>query len=87
MKNRASREKNEVYFNFSEAQPVLFKSKTNLSDFALPLKTLKPLKPLNFYRAPKAPKFLLPLSSLKNKQERRSAFLLYPFNYYICNNN
>gem|GEM_PF-5238968 len=41
----------------------------------------------------KAPKFLLPLnfhcplSSLKNKQERRSAFLLYPFNYYICNNN
>ena len=75
------------------------KSKTNLFDFALPLKTLKslkPLKPLNFYRAlkalkvlkaPKAPKFLLPLSSLKNKQERRSAFLLYPFNYYICNNN
>ena len=52
MKNRASREKNEVYFNFSEAQPVLSKSKTNLSDFALPLKTLKslkPLKPLNFY--------------------------------------
>ena len=90
MKNRASREKNEVYFNFSEAQPVLSKSKTNLFDFALPLKTLKslkPLKPLNFYRALKAPKFLLPLSSLKNKQERRSAFLLYPFNYYICNNN
>ena len=94
MKNRASREKNEVYFNFSEAQPVLFKSKTNLSDFALPLKTLKPLKPLNFYRALKAlkvlkaPKFLLPHSApLKNKQERRSAFLLYPFNYYICNNN
>ena len=52
MKNRASREKNEVYFNFSEAQPVLSKSKTNLFDFALPLKTLKslkPLKPLNFY--------------------------------------
>ena len=24
---------------------------------------------------------------LKTKQERRSAFLLYPFNYYICNNN
>jgi len=81
VKNRASREKNEVYFNFSEAQPVLSKSKTNLFDFALPLKTLKslkPLKPLNFY---------CPLSSLKNKQERRSAFLLYPFNYYICNNN
>jgi len=75
VKNRASREKNEVYFNFSEAQPVLSKSKTNLFDFALPLKTLKPL---NFY---------CPLSSLKNKQERRSAFLLYPFNYYICNNN
>ncbi len=100
MKNRASREKNEVYFNFSEAQPVLSKSKTNLFDFALPLKTLKslkPLKPLNFYRAlkalkvlkaPKAPKFLLPHSApLKTKQGRRSAFLLYPFNYYICNNN
>jgi len=28
-KNRASREKNEVYFNFSEAPPVLCKSKTN----------------------------------------------------------
>ena len=78
LKNRASREKNEVYFNFSEAQPVLSKSKTNLFDFALPLKSLKPLKPLNFY---------CPLNSLKNKQERRSAFLLYPFNYYICNNN
>ena len=78
LKNRASREKNEVYFNFSEAQPVLSKSKTNLFDFAFPLKTLKPLKPLNFD---------CPLSSLKNKQERRSAFLLYPFNYYICNNN
>ena len=66
MKNRASREKNEVYFNFSEAQPVLSKSKTNLFDFALPLKTLKslkPLKPLNFYRALKAPKFLLPHSA------------------------
>jgi len=93
VKNRASREKNEVYFNFSEAQPVLSKSKTNLFDFALPLKTLKslkPLKPLNFY-CPSAPlkplNFYCPLSSLKNKQERRSAFLLYPFNYYICNNN
>ena len=42
------------------------------------VKPLKPLKPLNF---------ACPLSSLKNKQERRSAFLLYPFNYYICNNN
>ena len=28
-KNRASREENEVYFNFSEASPVLCKSKTN----------------------------------------------------------
>ena len=54
VKNRASREKNEVYFNFSEAQPVLSKSKTNLFDFALPLKTLKSLKPLNFY-CPSAP--------------------------------
>ena len=48
-KNRASREKNEACFDFSEAQPVLSKSKTNLFDFALPLKTLKSLKPLNFY--------------------------------------
>ena len=39
-KNRASREKNEVYFNFSEAQSVLSKSKTNLFDFALPNRSL-----------------------------------------------
>ena len=34
VKNRASRVKNEACFNFSEAQPVLSKSKTNLFDFA-----------------------------------------------------
>uniref|UniRef100_UPI004026B43D hypothetical protein n=1 Tax=Candidatus Limisoma sp. TaxID=3076476 RepID=UPI004026B43D len=39
-KNRASREENEVYFNFSEAQPVLSKSKTNLFDFAHPRRRL-----------------------------------------------
>ena len=32
--------KNEVYFSFSEAQPVLSKSKTNLFDFAFPNRSL-----------------------------------------------
>uniref|UniRef100_UPI004028963A hypothetical protein n=1 Tax=Candidatus Limisoma sp. TaxID=3076476 RepID=UPI004028963A len=40
VKNRASRVKNEVYFSFSEAQPVLSKSKTNLFENVFPNRSL-----------------------------------------------
>ena len=39
-KNRANRAKNEVYFNFSEVQPVLSNNKISLLNFLFPSRSL-----------------------------------------------
>ena len=39
-KNRANRAKNEVYFNFSEVQPVLSNNKISLLNFVFPSRSL-----------------------------------------------